>query len=319
MDCAQFKSLISDALDGSLDPEQGRAFELHRKECRSCEREFIKQRRIKLCLRSFPTVREVDEGFRRELVARLRRSALPRSYRLRLPAVAATLAVICLLLIGVLFGIKTYHQYLYREEIFIARFEPRSYEAGTFEPGADRVRIPSVAATDGPVYVLNLSQLRPEEFVIRLLAKYQRGEVPEGLARRLLVDTGVLEGVRLRWLERGSFQQLTGQPLQAEVIFPHPLPDALTTTLSSSELLALRRFAMDVVYAFGIYVPQLEADRGGRARSSVPEKLQSADLIDLLSASFRDEDVGSDGSLVTLVLFSGSPVAPPAEDKARAQ
>jgi len=307
MDCQQFRKLISDALDGTLTPEQSEAFARHRNECRSCDREFLKQRRIKLYLQSFPTVREVDEAFRRELVARLRRGEMRRPHVLRLPAVAGTLAVICLLLIGILFGIKTYHQYLFREGIFIARFEPPGAGAEPYEQSGQGVQVGVLTRTDGPIYVLNLLQLRPEEFVIRLLAKYQTGEVREELVRRVLVDTGLLEGVRLHWLEQDSFQQFIGRPQRAEIIFPQALPDRLVVMMSGDELLSLRRVGLDVVYAFGIYVPQLKANVSDELRQLVPRTLQNAELIDLLGSSFQEKEIAPDASFITLIRFAKLP------------
>lgn len=311
MDCSEFRRLISDALDGTLEPEQSKAFANHRRECRTCEREFLKQRRIKLYLRGFPTVREVDEAFRRELVARLRRGELRRPYGMRIPAVAGTLAVICVLLIAILFGIKVYHQYLFREEVFIARFERPGAEGETYVQSTRMIRSASEIDTDGPVYVLNLSQLQPEEFVIRLLAKYQSGEAPEELVHGLLVDTGLLEGVRLHWLDRGAFQQLTGQPLRAEIIFPCPLPDTLMARVTGADLLELRQFALDAVYTFGIYVPKIQMDVDAELRELVPEKLQTAELIDLLGSDFKEEEISADATSITLIRFARSAASSP--------
>ncbi len=260
MNCQQFKKLISDALDGELTDSVRADFEAHRTNCKRCLKEYNYERRIRFYLKHFPTVHSVSSDFREELLRRIKAGEIKPELNLNVPAILATFCAIVIVLLGVIFGIKAYRSYVFQRWIFIATYEtnanPENFQAVT---GGRKVSEPSIerGSFSRPLFVLNLQELKAESLVLRLLSKYQEGKVPESLVESLLVNTGILDGVRMRVAEDKGGKALPGRAQRIEVIFPAQLSSTLVVGVKGSDLPALRRFALDVISTFGVYVPVL--------------------------------------------------------------
>ncbi len=257
MNCQQFKRLISDFLDGDV-PEQVRAeFNQHREICRTCAKEFSRERRIRLYLKYFPTVKSVNDDFRKELIELISKGELKPAFSVNLPYVLVTFVAILITLIGVLFAVKAYRSYIFREQIFIAIFEDDAHFSQPSLPASGGTRYAYPVNAHEPLILLNLQELTPESFVLRLLAKYHSGELSETLVSSLLVETGILDGVRMRSTNGSVLDPLTGKPDRIEVIFPKRLSASVVAGVKGSDIPSLRSFVLDLINTFGIYVPVL--------------------------------------------------------------
>jgi len=249
MDCREFKRLIWEELDGALAEDRLAEFCAHRRQCAECEREYLKQRRLKLYIRCFPTVGEVSDQFRSELLTRVRNGDLRSHYRLNYVRVTATLALFMAILVGMLFAVNSYREYMLESSSFIARY-PEGYEA-VRSASAPSLQHELALRPEPPVYALNMPELRTEDFVLKLLANYRNGEVSEQLVVKLAVEPGLLEGVSMKLPERSALAPFTGQPGQTVVLFPRPLPTTIYCSVERDDLIQLRRFALDLISTYG--------------------------------------------------------------------
>jgi len=314
VNCARFKELVSEALSGELSPEVLAEFNEHKESCKKCASEFAKHRRLRAYLQYFPTVAKVNDEFRRELIRRVKEGNFKPIYRVRLSSVLATFAVIGLMLFGVLFGIKLYLNYLAQEEfsivqkeVFVARYsEPRSARAGGKQMQATGGTASSWQPGDTQaILILDLSQLTTENFVLRLLVKLERNEVPESLAQSLLVETGLLDGVRVRSSPRGVLDPITGKPRTVEVIFPKRLPSIIVTAIKGADVFALKNLALDLTSTFGIYIPRFASNGDLSPLSKVMKDSESAEIMDVTSLESGDERIKEDRTYSLVIFFTG--------------
>jgi len=298
MDCKEFRRIIREELDGTLEGARLAQFNEHRRKCPACEREFLKQRRIKLYMQCFPTISGVSDRFRRELMTRVRNGDLRSHYRLNYPRITATLALFALVFIGLLFAVNSYREYMVKERGFIARY-PEGSEA------VQSVYLPSLGRelgvdSDQPVYALVLPNLRAEDFVVKLLANYENGKAPERLVNRLAVETDLLDGVSVHPSGLGG----SGQTI---VTFPRPLPPVIITHVERQDLIDLRRFTLDVVNTYG---PRVTASGSATTISlEFDPVLHDTDgkleIVDVGGGAF-DENLVPDGIVPLIITFKGA-------------
>jgi len=314
MNCARFKELVSEALSGDLSSEVLAEFNEHKESCKKCASEFAKHRRLRAYLQYFPTVAKVNDEFRRELIRRIKEQNFQPVYRLHLPSVVVTFAVIGLVLFGVLFGIKLYLNYLaqeefsiVRKEVLVARYsEPRSVRGDGRQTQATGGTASSwQSGANQPILLLDLSQLTTENFVLRLLVKLERSEVPESLAESLLVETGILDGVRVRSPERNVLDPITGKPRTIEIIFPKRLPSIIVTAIPGRDVFALKSLALDLTSTFGIYIPRFASNGDLSPLSKVIKNSESAEIMDVTSLELGDERIKEDEIYSLVVFFTG--------------
>ncbi len=297
MDCKEFRRIICEELDGALEGTRLAQFNEHRRKCAACEREYLKQRRMKLYMQCFPTISGVSDRFRRELMMRVRNGDLRSHYRLNYPRITATLALFALVFVGLLFAVNSYREYMVKEKGFIARY-PEGPDA------VQSVYLPSLGrelGVDGgqPVYALVFPNLRAEDFVVKLLANYENGEVTERLVNRLAVETGLLDGVSMHPSAQGFF----GQTI---VTFPRPLPPVVIAHVERQDLIDLRRFTLDVINTYG---PRVTASGSATTISlefdpvlhDTGEKLE---IVDVGGGAF-DENLVPDGIVPLIITFKG--------------
>ncbi len=295
MDCKEFRRLIGEELDGALEGARLARFNEHRKSCAACEREYLKQRRMKMYMQCFPTIGRVSDRFRRELMTRVRNGDLRSHYRLNYPRITATLALFACIFVGLLFAVNSYREYMDKEKGLIARY-PEGPEA------VQTMSLPSLSqelglAADRPVYALVLSNVRAEDFVVKLLANYESGKTPERLIDRLAVETGLLDGVSMHPSGMGG----SGQTI---VTFPRPLPLVVVAYVERQDLIALRRFTLDVINTYGPGViasgtmPTIELEPGVAPR----DMREGLEIVDIGGGTFN-ENLVPDGIVPLVISF----------------
>ncbi|OGK08263.1 MAG: hypothetical protein A2Y63_03235 [Candidatus Riflebacteria bacterium RBG_13_59_9] len=308
MDCREFNRLIWEELDGNLAGARMHEFSQHRQHCASCEREYLKQRRVKLYIRCFPTVGNISDKFRSELLYRVRNGNLRSHYRLSYPRVTVTLAMFMFVLLGLLFAVNSYREYIVQSRTFIAQY-PEGYEA------VKSVLVPSPESElrlsrEPPLYALNLQHLRAEDFVLKLLANYQNGEVSEQLVTRLAVETGLLEGVSMELPERNTLTPFARQSTRIVVRFPHSLPSQVMCQVERADLIELRKFTLDVFSTYGPGVkppgPGMQPTVGMRPSPGLPPKPEDNkedQITDVIGAGF-DASLVPDGVMPLMLEFA---------------
>jgi hypothetical protein len=305
VDCREFRRLIWEELDGVLGGARLEKFNEHRKNCPACEREYFKQRRIKLYMRAFPTVGGVSDHFRSELVTRLRNGDLRSHYRLNYLRISATMAVFALVLVGMLFAVNYYENYIEQTKRFIAIY-PEGPEA------VKSVALPRLENELGlrenqPVYALAMPNLRTEDFVLKLLAEYQGGQVSDRLVSVLAEKTGLLDGVSMHLQDSSALGTLIGQRAQTVVSFPKPLPSFAIAFVERSDLAELRKFTLDVINTYGHTatpfgnLPELAPGMV----TAVKEQWRTSDIVDVAGGSFSESSV-PDGTVPLVMTFLGS-------------
>ncbi|MCD6283404.1 zf-HC2 domain-containing protein [bacterium] len=298
MDCKEFRRLIWEELDGALEGARLAQFSEHRQKCAACEREYLKQRRIKLYMQCFPTISGVSDRFRRELMTRVRNGDLRSHYRLNYPRITATLALFAVIFVGLLFAVNSYREYMVTEKGFIARY-PEGPEAvqSVYLPGLGREL---GVSEDQPVYALALPNLRAEDFVVKLLANYENGEVAERLVNRLAVETGLLDGVSMHPSAQGS----SGRTV---VTFPRALPPLVIAYVGRRDLIDLRRFTLDVINTYG---PRVTSSGSAPVASldfgpALPINDGELEIVDVGGGTFN-ENLVPDGVVPLIITFKGA-------------
>lgn len=308
MDCKQFNRLIGDELDGQLESGLRREFDEHRARCHSCDREYLKQRRIMLYMRRFPTVGEVSGRFRTELMSRVRQGGLRSHYRLNYARVTLSLAFLAAVFMGVLFGVNSYQEYIGWQKAYIAQ-APAGHEPAQMIASSRALSEELKLSPGDSVFALSLPNVRTEDFVLKLLADYARGAVSEQLLTRLAVETGLLDGVSMKIPEQVSaIDVLLGRDSRGVVIFPRPLPDLVIAYVTRRDLMELRSFTLEVINTYGVAVatfgssPQIAPEVWEALSQSRDAK--GLEVIDVSGASFSVETL-PDGVKVPLVLTFG--------------
>lgn len=303
MDCREFRRLIWEELDGLLEGARLERFVEHRKSCPACDREYFRQRRLKLYMKAFPTVGGVSDSFRRELITRVRNGDLRSHYRYNYVRISATLALFAVILTGVLFAVNSYREYMQGAKSFIA----------SYPEGADAVKginLPDFEyelklRDDAPVYALSLPNLRTEDFVLKLLASFEHGEVSERLVAVLAVDTGLLEGVSMHLQQPSAIAPIIGQPTQTVVLFPRMLPNFIVARVNRDDLLELRKFTLDVINTYGnVATPFATAPSvSPRLWDELKEQYPQKEIVDVGGGSFN-ENLVPEGELPLVLTFS---------------
>ena len=297
MDCKEFRRIIWEELDGALEGTRLTRFNEHRKQCPACEREYLKQRRMKLYMQCFPTISGVSDRFRRELMTRVRNGDLRSHYRLNYPRITATLALFACIFIGLLFAVNSYREYMVKEKGFIARYKEGAEAVRSVMPNLGRELS---LLGDQPVYALVLPNLRTEDFVVKLLANYENGEVPERLVNRLAVETDLLDGVSMHPSSHGLFSQTV-------VVFPRALPPVVIAFVERQDLVNLRRFTLDVINTYGPRtitsgsVPVASLD----ISPMLPETSGELETVDVGGGTFN-ESLVPDGIVPLVITFKGA-------------
>lgn len=248
MDCREFRRLIWEELDGALEGSRLERFNEHRKSCPACEREYFKQRRLMLYMKAFPTVGNVSDSFSRELLTRVRNGDLRSNYRLNYARISMTMALFALVLTSMLFAVNSYREYMVGATIFIAKYPdgPDAVKGVNGPILEDELQL----SAGEPVYALSLSNLRTEDFVLKLLANYENGEASERLVTVLAEKTGLLNGVSMHLQQPSAIAPIMGQPAQTVVIFPKALPNMVVASVERSDLEELRKFTLDVINTY---------------------------------------------------------------------
>jgi hypothetical protein len=302
MDCREFRRLIWEELDGALEGSRLERFNEHRKNCPACEREYFKQRRLMLYMKAFPTVGNVSDNFRRELVTRVRNGDLRSNYHLNYARISMTMALFALVLTGMLFGVNSYREYMVGATAFVARY---SEDPDTIKGAGLPTLEEELQLREGePVYALSLPNLRTEDFVLKLLANYENGESSERLVSVLAEKTGLLNGVSMHLQQSSSIAPFIGQPAQTVVIFPKALPDMVVASVNRSDLLELRQFTLDVINTYSQVTTPFQS-----APSITPglvdvlkSKYPQADIIDVAGGSF-DAELVPEGEVPLVMTF----------------
>jgi hypothetical protein len=307
MDCKEFRRMIWEELDGALEGARLTRFNEHRKQCPACEREYLKQRRMKLYMQCFPTISGVSDRFRRELMTRVRNGDLRSHYRLNYPRITATLALFACIFVGLLFAVNSYREYMVTEKGFIARYKEgaEAVQSATSNLGEELGLL-----GDQPVYALVLPNLRAEDFVVKLLANYENGTAPERLLDRLAVETGLLDGVSMHPAAQGR----SGQTI---VTFPRALPPLVIAYVERQDLVDLRRFTLDVINTYGPRattsgsVPVASLDLS----PMLPEAGGELEIVDVGGGTFN-ESLVPEGIVPLVITFKGAQLesAPPRGD-----
>lgn len=302
MDCREFRRLIWEELDRALEGSRLERFTEHRKNCPACERAYFKQRRLMLYMKAFPTVGNVSDNFRRELVMRVRNGDLHSNYRLNYARISMTMALFALVLTGMLFAVNSYREYMVGATIFIAKY-PEGPEAvkGINSPTLeDELQL----SAGEPVYALSLPNLRTEDFVLKLLANYQNGEASERLVSVLAEKTGLLNGVSMRLQQPSAIAPIMGQPEQTVVIFPNALPNMVVASVKRSDLEELRKFTLDVINTYSKVASPFQS-----APSITPglvdvlkNKYPQSNIVDVVGGSF-DLELVPDGEVALVMTF----------------
>ncbi len=305
MDCKQFKRLIGDELDGQLEGRLLREFAEHRAKCRSCDQDYLKHRRIQLYMRRFPTVSKVSGRFRAELMSRVRNGDLRSHYRLNYARVTVSLAFLAVVFFGVLFGVNTYQEYIGQQKAYIA-LAPEGHEPGEMIASSRALADELKLRPGDSVFALSLPDVSTEEFVLKLLADYERGAVSEELLSKLAVETGLLDGVSMKIPEQASAVDiLLGHYSRGVVIFPRQLPSIVLAYVTRRDLRELRSFTLEVINTYGAQVTLF-----GSSTQIAPEVLEAIsqwreekglEIVDVSGASFSVESL-PDGTEVPLVL-----------------
>ncbi len=312
MDCREFRRFVWEELDGVLGGARLEKFNEHRRSCPACEREYFKQRRLMLYMKAFPTVGNVSDNFRRELVTRVRNGDLRSHYRLNYARISATMVLFAVVLTGVLFAVNSYREYMVGATIFIARY-PEGTEA------VKGVNLPSLEyelqlRADAPVYALSLPNLRTEDFVLKLLANYENGEASERLLSVLAEKTGLLNGVSMHLQQPSAIAPIIGQPAQTVVMFPKPLPNFIVVYVEREDLIELRKFALDVINTYGkVATPFISAPQASpRLMDALRQQYPLVDVVDVGGGSFNVNALP--GGEMPLVMTFGQfqPPIPPA-------
>jgi len=297
MDCKEFRRMIWEELDGALEGARLAQFNEHRKQCAACEREYLKQRRMKLYMQCFPTISGVSDRFRRELMTRVRNGDLRSHYRLNYPRITATLALFACVLIGLLFAVNSYREYMVTEKGFIARYKEGAEAVQSAMPN---LRHELGLLGDKPVYALVLPNLRAEDFVVKLLANYENGEAPERLVNRLAVETGLLDGVSMHPSSHGLLSQTV-------IVFPRALPPVVIAFVERQDLVDLRRFTLDVVNTYGPKaitsgsVPLASLDLSPMLAETGGE----LEIVDVGGGTFNEDQVPN-GIVPLVITFKGA-------------
>jgi len=298
MDCKEFRRIIWEELDGALEGARLAQLNEHRRKCPACEREYLKKRRMKLYMQCFPTISGVSDRFRRELMTRVRNGDLRSHYRLDYPRITATLALFALVFIGLLFAVNSYREYMVKERGFIARYPegPEAVQSGYLPNLEEELGV----VGDWPVYALVLTNVRAEDFVVKLLANYENGELPERLVNRLAVETGLLDGVSMH----PSAQGRSGQRI---VTFPRALPPLVIAYVERQDLIDLRRFTLDVVNTYGPRVatsgtaPVISLD----FEPILPDPGGELEIVNVGGGTFN-ENLVPDGIVPLIITFKGA-------------
>jgi hypothetical protein len=305
VDCREFRRMIWEELDGVLSGARLEKYNEHRKNCPACEREYFRQRLIKLYMRAFPTVGSVSDHFRNELVSRVRNGDLRSHYRLNYWRISATMAVFALVLVGMLFAVSYYESYIEQTKSFIAQFPegPEAVKSVTLPRLEDELQL----RDNEPVYALALPNLRTEDFVVKLLAEYQDGQVSDRLVSVLAEKTGLLDGVSMHLQESSALSTLIGQRAQTVVSFPKPLPSFIIAFVDKRDLVELRMFTLDVMNTYGhVATPSGSAQRlESSLAPPMKEQLRKSDIVDVTGGSFSESSV-PEGTIPLVMTFLGS-------------